>query len=191
MVVTGAEKLPLDLLRDFEAKFGIQVSEGYGMTEASPVVAVNLFDEPPSQMNPDGVLGRRIGSVGRMVPGLTARIRDPETDEELDLFQSGMLWLRGANVFEGYFKDTDQTTAVLQEGWYKTGDVGRLRRGRLSFHRGPDEPLLQDRGRDGAAPDGGAEDRRGARTCIRRTGKAPLSPWSACRMRSGARASCC
>ncbi len=126
MVVTGAEKLPLDLLREFEAKFGLQVSEGYGMTEASPVVAVNLFDEPPSSMNPDGVLGRRIGSVGRMVPGLTARIRDAETGEDLDLFQSGMLWLRGANVFEGYFKDTDQTTAVLQNGWYKTGDVGRI-----------------------------------------------------------------
>jgi len=126
MVVTGAEKLPLDLLREFEARFGIQVSEGYGMTEASPVVAVNLFDEPPSRMNPDGVLGRRIGSVGRMMPGMTARIRDPETDEDLDLFQSGMLWLRGANVFEGYFKETDQTTAVLREGWYKTGDVGRL-----------------------------------------------------------------
>jgi len=126
MVVTGAEKLPLDLLREFESKFGIQVSEGYGMTEASPVVACNLFDEPPSKMNPDGVLGRRVGSVGRMVPGLSARIRDPETNEDLGIFQSGMLWLRGANVFEGYFKETDQTTAVLQEGWYKTGDVGRL-----------------------------------------------------------------
>jgi acyl-[acyl-carrier-protein]-phospholipid O-acyltransferase/long-chain-fatty-acid--[acyl-carrier-protein] ligase len=126
MVVTGAEKLPLDLLREFEAKFGIQVSEGYGMTEASPVVAVNLFDEPPSQMNPDGVLGRRVGSVGRMVPGLTASIRDPVTDEEVDLFVSGMLWLRGANIFEGYFKETDQTTAVLRDGWYKTGDMGRI-----------------------------------------------------------------
>jgi len=126
MVVTGAEKLPVDLLREFEARFGIQVSEGYGMTEASPVVAVNLFDHPPSAINPDGVLGRRIGSVGRMVPGLSASIRDPETDEELDIFSSGMLWLRGANIFEGYFKDTDQTTAVLKDGWYKTGDLGHL-----------------------------------------------------------------
>ena len=126
MIVTGAEKLPLDLLREFEAKFGIQVSEGYGMTEASPVVACNLFDDPPSTINPDGVLGRRVGSVGRMVPGLSARIRDPETEEDLGIFQSGMLWLRGANVFEGYFKETDQTTAVLKDGWYRTGDVGRL-----------------------------------------------------------------
>jgi acyl-[acyl-carrier-protein]-phospholipid O-acyltransferase/long-chain-fatty-acid--[acyl-carrier-protein] ligase len=126
MVVTGAEKLPLDLLNDFEAKFGLKVSEGYGMTEASPVVAVNLPDEPPSAMNPDGVLGRRVGSVGRMMPGLSARIRDPETGEDAPLFQSGMLWLRGANVFEGYLKDTDRTQDVLQGGWYKTGDVGRL-----------------------------------------------------------------
>ena len=69
-------------MKEFEAKFGIQVSEGYGMTEASPVVAVNLFDDPPSKMNPDGVLGRRVGSVGRMMPGLSARIRDAETDAE-------------------------------------------------------------------------------------------------------------
>ena len=126
MVVTGAEKLPLDLLNDFEAKFGVRVSEGYGMTEASPVVAVNLPDEAPSAMNPEGVLGRRIGSVGRMLPGLTARIRDPETEKELPLLQTGMLWLRGANLFEGYLKDTDRTTEVLREGWYKTGDMGRI-----------------------------------------------------------------
>ena len=104
--------------KEFEAKFGIQVSEGYGMTEASPVVAVNLFDDPPSKMNPDGVLGRRIGSVGRMMPGLSARIRDAETDAELDIFQSGMLWLRGANVFEGYLQGDrpDQGRACRKAG---------------------------------------------------------------------------
>jgi acyl-[acyl-carrier-protein]-phospholipid O-acyltransferase/long-chain-fatty-acid--[acyl-carrier-protein] ligase len=61
-----------------------------------------------------------------MVPGLSARIRDPDTEQDLGIFQSGMLWLRGANVFEGYYKETDQTTAVLKDGWYRTGDVGRL-----------------------------------------------------------------
>ena len=126
MVVTGAEKLPGDLMRDFEAKFGVHVSEGYGMTEASPVVAVNLPDEAPSPMNPEGVLGRRIGSVGRMLPGLSARIRDPETHEDLSLFESGMLWLRGANLFEGYLNDPQRTAEVLHDGWYRTGDVGRL-----------------------------------------------------------------
>ena len=102
MVVTGAEKLPLDLIKDFEEKFGIKICEGYGMTEASPVIACNVPDAPPSAMNPNGVLGRKVGSVGRMMPGISARIRDPETGRDLSLFDSGMLWLRGANLFEGY-----------------------------------------------------------------------------------------
>jgi acyl-[acyl-carrier-protein]-phospholipid O-acyltransferase/long-chain-fatty-acid--[acyl-carrier-protein] ligase len=126
LVVTGAEKLPADLTAEFEAKFGLKVCEGYGMTEASPVVAVNLPDEPPSAVNPEGVLGRRVGSVGRMVPGISARIRDPETDEDLSLFSTGMLWLRGANLFEGYLNDPQRTADVLHDGWYKTGDMGRM-----------------------------------------------------------------
>jgi acyl-[acyl-carrier-protein]-phospholipid O-acyltransferase/long-chain-fatty-acid--[acyl-carrier-protein] ligase len=126
LVVTGAEKLPLDLTEEFEKRFGIKICEGYGMTEASPVVSVNLPDEPPSRMSPEGVLARRVGSVGRMVPGLSARIRDPETGEDLSLFASGMLWLKGANVFTGYLEDTQRTAEVIHDGWYKTGDIGRL-----------------------------------------------------------------
>jgi len=71
-------------------------------------------------------VGRRVGSVGRLLPGITARIRDPETGADLSLFEPGMLWLRGANVFEGYLDDSRRTRDVLQHGWYKTGDVGRL-----------------------------------------------------------------
>ena len=126
MVVTGAEKLPVDVLHDFETKFGVHVSEGYGMTEASPGVAVNLLNEPPSPLNPEGVLGRRIGSVGRMLPGINARIRDPETNADLSLLETGMLWLRGANVFGGYLHDPERTREVLHEDWYKTGDMGRF-----------------------------------------------------------------
>jgi acyl-[acyl-carrier-protein]-phospholipid O-acyltransferase/long-chain-fatty-acid--[acyl-carrier-protein] ligase len=126
MVVTGAEKLPVDLIADFEAKFGIKICEGFGMTEASPVVACNLPDAPPSRENPDGILGRRVGSVGRMVPGLAVRIRDAETGEPKSLFEPGMLWLRGANVFESYLDDKQRTADVLQNGWYKTGDIARL-----------------------------------------------------------------
>jgi acyl-[acyl-carrier-protein]-phospholipid O-acyltransferase/long-chain-fatty-acid--[acyl-carrier-protein] ligase len=126
MIVTGAEKLPVELIGDFEAKFGIKICEGFGMTEGSPVIACNLPDSPPSKMNPDGVLGRRVGSVGRMVPGVAIRIRDPETNEDRTLFEPGMLWLRGANLFEGYLNDEKRTADVLHDGWYKTGDVARL-----------------------------------------------------------------
>jgi acyl-[acyl-carrier-protein]-phospholipid O-acyltransferase/long-chain-fatty-acid--[acyl-carrier-protein] ligase len=126
MIVTGAEKLPVDLIADFEAKFGIKICEGFGMTEGSPVIACNLPDSEPSKVNPAGVLGRRVGSVGRMVPGVAIRIRDPETNEDRTLFEPGMLWLRGANLFEGYLNDEKRTTDVLHDGWYKTGDVARL-----------------------------------------------------------------
>ena len=126
MIVTGAEKLPLDLMADFDEKFGIKICEGFGMTEGSPVIACNLPDSPPSKVNPDGVLGRRVGSVGRMVPGVAIRIRDPETNEDRTLFEPGMLWLRGANLFEGYLNDEKRTADVLHDGWYKTGDVARL-----------------------------------------------------------------
>ncbi|MEM1058038.1 MAG: MFS transporter [Verrucomicrobiota bacterium] len=125
-VVTGAEKLPRDLLDEFEKKFGIEVCEGYGMTEATPVISVNLPDQPPSPAAPDGVLARRIGSVGRLLPGLSVRIRDPETDEDLSLFETGMLWLKGANVFGGYLNDEARSAEVLENGWYKTGDMARM-----------------------------------------------------------------
>jgi acyl-[acyl-carrier-protein]-phospholipid O-acyltransferase/long-chain-fatty-acid--[acyl-carrier-protein] ligase len=126
LIVTGAEKLPVDLIADFEAKFGIKICEGYGMTEGSPVIACNLPDAPPSKANPAGILARRVGSVGRLVPGIAARIRDPETGEARSLFEPGMLWLRGANIFEGYLNDDKRTADVLHDGWYKTGDIGRL-----------------------------------------------------------------
>ena len=68
----------------------------------------------------------RFGSVGRIAPGMAARIRDPETGESLGLHATGMLWLRGPNIFEGYLHDKEQTSEVIQDGWFKTGDLGRF-----------------------------------------------------------------
>ncbi len=126
MVVTGAEKLPIDLMKEFEATLHVGICEGYGMTEASPVVAVNAPDIPPTQLNPSGMSCRRPGSVGRMLPGISARIRHPETEEDLSLFETGVLWLKGANVFGGYYKDKKRTDDILKDDWYCTGDVGRF-----------------------------------------------------------------
>ncbi len=125
-VVTGAEKLPPSLAEEFYHRFGVTVCEGYGMTEATPVVSTNLPDILPSRFNPDGILGRKIGSVGRLLPGLSPRITDPETDAEKSIFESGMLWLRGSNIFDGYLNDPSRTNDVLKDGWYRTGDIARL-----------------------------------------------------------------
>ncbi|PYL21242.1 MAG: hypothetical protein DMF41_03265 [Verrucomicrobia bacterium] len=68
----------------------------------------------------------RLYSVGRMAPGIAAEIREAETDRKLSLHETGMLWLRGVNIFEGYLHDPKQTAEVLRDGWLKTGDIGRF-----------------------------------------------------------------
>ncbi len=126
MVITGAEKLPLDLAESFRARFGKGVLEGYGLTETSPVVSVNLPEPTPSKPGETVQPSNRMGSTGKMAPGIAAEIRDPETDERLSLHETGMLWLRGPNIFEGYLADPERTAEVVQDGWLKTGDLGRF-----------------------------------------------------------------
>jgi acyl-[acyl-carrier-protein]-phospholipid O-acyltransferase / long-chain-fatty-acid--[acyl-carrier-protein] ligase len=121
LTIAGAEKLPLDLARKFEERFGKKVFEGYGLTETAPVVSVNL-PEPMPDVEPTS----RLGSVGRMAPGIAAEIREPETARKLSLNETGMLWLRGVNIFEGYLHDPKQTVKILRDGWLKTGDIGRF-----------------------------------------------------------------
>jgi acyl-[acyl-carrier-protein]-phospholipid O-acyltransferase/long-chain-fatty-acid--[acyl-carrier-protein] ligase len=124
-LVTGAEKLPSDLATAFEERFQIPVLQGYGLTETSPVVSVNLPGASHRQFGSDSPSGNRPGSVGRLAPGMSARIRDPETHASLPFGATGMLWLKGPNIFEGYLHDPSRTAEVLQEGWLRTGDLGR------------------------------------------------------------------
>ncbi len=127
LVIVGAEKMPLDLAEKFEARFGKRVYEGYGLTETTPVVSVNLPDPIPER--PDVVVQPlyRLGSVGKMAAGIAAEIRDPDDDnKKLTIYDTGMLWLRGPNIFEGYLKDPRRTAEVLRNRWLKTGDIGRL-----------------------------------------------------------------
>jgi acyl-[acyl-carrier-protein]-phospholipid O-acyltransferase/long-chain-fatty-acid--[acyl-carrier-protein] ligase len=126
LVITGAEKLPLDLAKNFEERFKQKVFEGYGLTETSPVVSVNLPEPQPSKPGEQVQPSSRLGSVGKMAPGIAAEIREPETDRKLSLHETGMLWLRGVNIFEGYLHDPERTADVLQNGWLKTGDLGRF-----------------------------------------------------------------
>jgi acyl-[acyl-carrier-protein]-phospholipid O-acyltransferase/long-chain-fatty-acid--[acyl-carrier-protein] ligase len=78
--------------------------------------------QPGEQVQPSS----RLGSVGKMAPGIAAEIREPETDRKLSLHETGMVWFRGVNVFEGYLHDEKRTAEVLHDGWLKTGDIGHF-----------------------------------------------------------------
>ncbi len=125
LVVTGAEKLPQSLANAFEDKFGIRPQEGYGLTETSPGSNVNLPDPEPEK-DAYTLVSSRNGSVGQMLPGIAVRITDPVTEKEIPINRQGIIWFKGPNVFQGYLGDRRKTEEVLKDGWFRTGDVGRV-----------------------------------------------------------------
>ena len=97
--------------------------EGYGLTECSPVVAVNTFDwREPGFFQP----GSRRGYVGQPLPGVLVRIVSNETFEPLGPDEQGLVLVKGPNVMRGYLGRDDLTQAAFRDGWYITGDQGFL-----------------------------------------------------------------
>ncbi|MGB1925506.1 MAG: AMP-binding protein [Rubripirellula sp.] len=123
VVVVGAEKMPRDQFDAFEKRFGVRPVEGYGTTELSPLVSVNI---PPSRSQAKYQIDREEGSVGRPLPGVAARVVEPETDRELLAGEDGMLLITGPNVMQGYANREEQTREAIQDGWYVTGDIAHI-----------------------------------------------------------------
>jgi acyl-[acyl-carrier-protein]-phospholipid O-acyltransferase/long-chain-fatty-acid--[acyl-carrier-protein] ligase len=126
LVVTGAEKLPEDLYRTFLENFHLEIYQGYGLTETAPVSNVNQPNPPIVTETGEFQIGKKPGAVGRLLPGMTARIVHPETGADLPLTETGVVWLKGSNVFTGYLHDAEKTAAALRDGWFVTGDLGRF-----------------------------------------------------------------
>jgi len=120
VVITGAEKLPRELADAFEQRFGVRPVEGYGLTETSPVVSSNI---PPGRAAGEKPWGCKEGTVGRPLPGISAKVVDLETGAELAPGRSGMLLVKGPNVMLGYYGQPELTAEVIRDGWYTTGDV--------------------------------------------------------------------
>jgi len=119
-VLVGAEKLQPALAKAFEEKFGLVLLEGYGATEMSPVISVNV---PDRQQLGVTQIGTRAGSVGQTVPGVAAKVVDRETGEAVAHGEEGMLIVRGANRMLGYLNKPEETAAVFRDDWYVTGDI--------------------------------------------------------------------
>jgi long-chain acyl-CoA synthetase len=111
---SGASPLPVEIVEPFEQKFGGRVLEGYGLTEASPVVSAHRLS---------GV--RKLGSVGQPIPGVEVGILDDD-DRALPVGEVGEVCVRGPNVMQGYYGLPDETAQALRNGWLHTGDMGRL-----------------------------------------------------------------
>ncbi len=125
--VVGAEKLQKAVADEFARKCNMEILEGYGLTETSPVCAVNLDRVESTPEQPYYVPGCKFGTVGQLLPGVAVRLTDPDDDDKpLPLSEQGMIWLRGANVFRGYIGRDDLNATVFRDGWFKTGDLGTV-----------------------------------------------------------------
>jgi long-chain acyl-CoA synthetase len=111
LCVSGAAALPADVVDGMRARFGTVVHDGYGLTEASPVVTTTAVVSTP-----------RPGSIGPPLPGVEVRLLDADGQPVLE-GDPGQIVVRGPNVFAGYWNDPDATSAVLADGWLHTGDV--------------------------------------------------------------------
>ncbi len=126
IVVTGAEKLPADLAKGFLEQFHLEILEGYGLTETTPAANISQPHPPVVVSTNEPQTGRRTGAVGRMMPGMTVRIVDPDSGADLPQTEKGLVLFRGANVFAGYLGDPEKTRAAFRDGWFITGDLGRF-----------------------------------------------------------------
>jgi len=112
MALSGAAKLPEAIADHLHRRFGLKVYEGYGLTEAAPVVTTSVGDDWIP------------GSIGQPLPGINVRLVDEDGDDVL-VGDTGEVWVNGLNVFVGYLNDAEATNrALTPDGWLRTGDIG-------------------------------------------------------------------
>lgn len=114
LISSGGAPMPVELMNRFQDTFGVRVLEGYGLSEASPVVSFNHADRPS-----------KVGTVGQALWGVDIRCVDDE-DQSVPLGEKGEVVIRGHNIMKGYYKRPEATAEVMRHGWFHTGDIGFL-----------------------------------------------------------------
>jgi long-chain acyl-CoA synthetase len=112
LAISGAAPLSPAVLDAFNDMFGVQIYEGYGMTETAPTLTTNRMAEGP-----------RPGSIGKPLPEVEIRLVDDEGND-VEFGDPGELWVKGPNVFQGYWNRTAESDACFTDGWFRTGDIG-------------------------------------------------------------------
>ena len=112
--VSGGAALPVEVLRGFEAQFGCMILEGYGLSETSPVAS---FNHPDRERKP--------GSIGTPIRGVEMRVVD-ENGHDVETGEVGEIAIRGDNVMKGYWGQPAATADAIPDGWFRSGDLGRI-----------------------------------------------------------------
>jgi long-chain acyl-CoA synthetase len=111
---SGGAAMPVELLAEFEKAFGVKILEGYGLSETSPTATFNQGDLP-----------RKVGSVGRPIFGCEVKVVDPD-GKELPRNEMGEIVIRGHNIMKGYIGRPEATAEAIRDGWFHSGDLGRM-----------------------------------------------------------------
>ncbi|GLC89853.1 fatty acid--CoA ligase family protein [Lysinibacillus piscis] len=114
LAISGGASLPVALLHNFEQKFNVRVSEGYGLSEASPVTCFNPLDRD-----------RKAGSIGTSICNVENKVVDIN-GVEVPVGEVGELIVRGPNVMKGYYKMPEETEMAIRDGWLYTGDLAKM-----------------------------------------------------------------
>lgn len=124
IAVTGADKTPDALREGYLKKHNLTVYEGYGCTETSPVVSLNMGEN------------NRPGSIGKVFPSVQVKITDINSGETLPPGKEGKILVKGDLVMKGYFDDLEETSLRIKDGWYDTGDMGMFDEDGYLWHKG-------------------------------------------------------
>jgi long-chain acyl-CoA synthetase len=116
VAVAGGSALPVEVHKEFEKRFGVTILEGYGLSETSPVASFSKFGQDV-----------RVGSIGTPVPGVEMKLLKPESWEAVEDGPDaiGEIAIKGHNIMKGYYNRPDATDEVINDGWFRSGDLGR------------------------------------------------------------------
>ncbi len=112
--VAGGASLPVEILNEVKTRFGVQILEGYGLSETSPVATFSHLDREP-----------KAGSIGTPIWGVEVKLVDDDWNAIDDPDQVGEIAIRGHNIMKGYYKRPDDTAAVMRDGWFRSGDLAK------------------------------------------------------------------
>ncbi len=114
LAVSGGSAMPVEVMLAFNEKFTVNILEGYGLSETSPVATFNRIDRPAKP-----------GSVGLPVWGVSVRVVDPQ-DNDVEQGEMGEIVIKGHNIMKGYYKRPEETADVMRNGWFHSGDLGNF-----------------------------------------------------------------